>query len=87
MPGLVAKVVLRLGLIMIKSNPGSTAQEEDNRDRQTTIPPTDLPSIQHMAQATFVTQGPVSWGQPAAGASTTCEDVVVRWERKRSGPA
>lgn len=60
MPGLVAKAVSRLRLIMIKSNPGSAAQEEEDRDLQTTMPPTDRPALQRMAPATFVTQRPVS---------------------------
>ena len=47
MPALVAKTLLYLDLIKIKSNPDSTAQEEKDKNLWTTMPPINLPSSVH----------------------------------------
>lgn len=68
---------------------------EADRDLRTAVPPTELPSSAQHRQAlntrlqtchTQVDGGchPGIWqphGQPAAGATTMCEYVMVRWER------
>lgn len=92
MPGLVVKSVLCLGLINIKSDSGSTVQERDGRNLQTSMEHTDLPPstwhrktidthqllLCNAAQMEDVTQ-------PTLEATTLCEFVVVKWERKRGG--
>lgn len=51
MAALVAKAVICLGLIEIKSNLSSAAHKEEARDLQTAMPPTDLPSSTWHRQA------------------------------------
>lgn len=51
MAALVAKAFVCLGLIEIKSNLSSAAHEEEARDLQTAMPPTDLPSTTWHRQA------------------------------------
>ena len=101
MPGLVAKAVLCLGLIKIKSNPGSTAHEKTDRpaDHHATHQLALLPMAHLLVVVTCllscqavwtegVTQGPASrHDQLAAGATAMYEYVVDRWKRKIAGAA
>ena len=88
----MTSAALCLGLIKINSNPGRAALEEEDRDLQAAMPPTDpLSSSQHKwAIDTHRGWHPGAHQlhtQPAGVATTMCNCMVVRWERKRSGAA
>lgn len=102
MYALMAKAVLCLGIIkksnQIKSNSGSAAQEEKNRQRLEDCHSTHRPALQYLAQAGYRhpfaalphimnagchPEAYQSYTQLAARTTTIYKYVVIIWERKR----
>lgn len=70
---MVAQAVLCVGLTKFKSNPGSTVQPEEDKQRpKTIVPPTDLPSSAQHMWATDTHLLPLH--------TTQMEDVTRSWQ-------